>query len=302
VFFALMAICLTVNGSSAVAMVQGQIVDVTDPIGKAIVGIVIQGNGLLNYCSGTLVGSKTVLTAAHCFDGFTSYKTIVTFGIQPFQYGSSATAEAKKIAIKTEDEFFNHFDQMKRAASPVTIHPSYQASDANVSFYDLALIYLLDPAPKTVNPIPIAKMADSLSFNESLKVMSSGLNMFSSDSILPADQLLETQLKASNFNIVSNTSQFVSQSSNQSWNAEMLALVGSTGIGTNLILIEEPSSEKLTKGDSGASAVIFRDQQAYVTGVLSQQYWDTKTLNVFGGAFINLLEPSKNKWLKNNIK
>lgn len=85
--------------------------------------------------------------------------------------------------------------------------------------------------------------------------------------------------------IVSDTTQFVSNSMNKYWSETVLKIFDNNDLGEDLILIEEPNSEKLTKGNSGAPAIIMVGNQPKVAAVVSQQYWDKNTLNILGGVF-----------------
>lgn len=300
VFFSWVIILSSLFSFDSEAMIQGVVVSESDSIGKAMVGLIIQGNGLLSYCSGTLVGNQTVLTAAHCFDDFTAYKVMVVFGTTPFRYASEATADAKKMGLKSEDEFFNHFSKMTRSVSPAKIYPTYQKGNNDPST-DFALVYLVDSVPADTKPIPIIDEQEAVKVTDNFTIISSGLDQFESGSPAP-DKLLETKLKKSNFGVVVDTSEFVSKSSNKSWNTEILKIFGKNGLSKEFILIDEPNSEKLTKGDSGAAALLMTGDQPKVVGVVSQQYWDKNTLNVFGGVLVNLQTSAKQKWLGENIK
>ncbi|MBS2029408.1 MAG: trypsin-like serine protease [Deltaproteobacteria bacterium] len=97
-----------------------------DPGDPAVVAFEVAG---LVYCSGALVGPRTVLTAGHCANLIgTSDKYAVDFG-------PDATAPTRKVTVLQQ-----------------VTHPSYTAEGAP---YDFALLQLAEPVTG-VDPLPIA--------------------------------------------------------------------------------------------------------------------------------------------------
>lgn len=76
----------------------------TDNGDPAVVAIAVGGQGQFSqFCTGTLVGSKTVLTAAHCIYAYgTNYNYYVTFGTQSWNPTSSV-----KVVSQTKDPAYN---------------------------------------------------------------------------------------------------------------------------------------------------------------------------------------------------
>ena len=104
------------------------------PEHKAVVALV-WGNGDSNFCSGTLIAPRVVLTAAHCLQKISPGVIYVYFGNDVHQGG-----------------------QYVQAAS-IMPHPLY---DADRFTYDVGLVRLESDAPSDATPIPILPAGQAL--------------------------------------------------------------------------------------------------------------------------------------------
>jgi secreted trypsin-like serine protease len=99
------------------AIVNG---DLQDPASPYLVSIVSSSAwGDSHICGGTIIGARTILTAAHCADGSAASDLRVKYG------GTDRTTLPKSIPV-----------------TDILIHPSYASS---LSDSDFALLHLLDP-------------------------------------------------------------------------------------------------------------------------------------------------------------
>jgi hypothetical protein len=113
---------------------QGKIVFGTAPVkphDDAVVALVLRGSGGKPFCSGTLIGPKLVVTAAHCVEiGYDGNNGAVFFGdalAQPLENNGQLIEVAKAVS-----------------------HPQF---DSNILTFDIGLVALKE-APVGVMPIP----------------------------------------------------------------------------------------------------------------------------------------------------
>jgi len=105
----------------------------TNPDHQAVVAMTFGGGYM---CTGTLISSDVILTAAHCADGYSSSSYTIYFG----NYLSSAS---------------------QRGVTDIHVHPQYnEYSITN----DIALLRLSSAPPSNINPIPF--LPSSLEINQ----------------------------------------------------------------------------------------------------------------------------------------
>lgn len=133
-------ICGTFFLNSAFAITGGKS---TDPTAMPWFVQLIMEKG---YCGGTIIGSRVVLTAAHC----------ITDGGALLSIGGGGSG------------FIDYFPSLGRAKK-IIVHPQWNTKSA-ISLYDIALIILADDIPfsQDKQPIKMATSADILKMDSTL--------------------------------------------------------------------------------------------------------------------------------------
>lgn len=107
-------------------------------------GVVALYNTQGAMCSGTLVSSREVLTAAHCVHGFSTHTLNVIFGTDIQSHQSTWVS-----------------------VSDVKIHPNYSGgSHYQAPVYDIAMVRLSQAAPAGISPIPYLPAAYALTSSD----------------------------------------------------------------------------------------------------------------------------------------
>lgn len=142
--------------SSQVKIVGGEVVGAADPVRNSTVFLVIaSGDGgpeSETYCTGSLIDTKTVLTAAHCTERGDVKSVLVVFG--------SADTGSKSIK-----------------ASSWVAHPDYGKGGifSPTGLSDIAIIKLSSPAPGGFSPVALLNEKDQVQNGESIVLAGFGL-------------------------------------------------------------------------------------------------------------------------------
>lgn len=117
---------------------QSAITDGSEYSGHPAIGLLVTdiGGGYISLCTGTLIGSKTVLTAAHCVDGVKSLN---------------------KMTFHTNADLPNSKWGQQYSLASTVIHPDYGQLNTGAAINDIALLKLKTAPP--VSPLPIAVRA-----------------------------------------------------------------------------------------------------------------------------------------------
>lgn len=131
-------------------IVGGQAVDSQDPIARSTVALywnMRRGAPVALFCTGTLIGPRHILTAAHCLEDLAkALNTSVALLPNRIRVGFGA----KLVELS--------WDQQRRLSvvQQVYVHPAYRAKRLNRDFADIAIIEMRDPAPGGFVPVPLA--------------------------------------------------------------------------------------------------------------------------------------------------
>lgn len=185
-------------------------------------------------CTGTLVGSNMVMTAAHCVDtGMAltrNLRTLLVFDQDPI---CSVTTETSKQARKIEF---------------VEVHPDWKR-EGNGGSGDIALIRFEGVAPEGYQPLPIAK--DFVPLADETEVFAAGFG------------------QTSDFNVVDNHQPYLRMGRLRPLNKG-----GPSGAMNNpasrLLVFDQRGEQALCKGDTGGPAMVVSNGHLQVIGVASK--------------------------------
>jgi secreted trypsin-like serine protease len=145
------------QAASDVSIVGGERVTSTDVLTKSTVALVTPYGD--QFCTGTLIGAKTVLTATHCLADYSYSQLYIAFGTVA-RNGSFASS------------------RLRKAASWKT-HASYSETEMNRSAalappFDIALVKLEGAAPSAYRAVPLLRSGDAVQVGETLTLAGYG--------------------------------------------------------------------------------------------------------------------------------
>lgn len=149
------------------------------------------GGGLQNVCTGTLIDTQTVLSAAHCFADLSERMNLSVEELRDITYFGFGT----KVIKSFEDAKTSGIEL--RHAVKVEVHPEHHVNSfryaKNQPMHDVSLIKLESEAPKTARPAHLA--TDATLLIKDLSVNLAGFGSTDGNRLVHATQLMKTQVK-----------------------------------------------------------------------------------------------------------
>ncbi len=268
-------------------MSGGVAVKPNDPLIQHFVGLYIDrlDSPQSGICTGTIIGPKTILTAAHCLNGDPKKMAVyISFTNEPYRLLKDAF-ETGKTDPYLKAKSFEIFPKYKLA---LTIRD--QAAS------DVAVIHLEENSklPPNHGPLPLIAPYSLYQLPDGIQVYATGSPGNAKASIL------EYFFKKDNFSVVKNLAPvyraLFGQENIQTAGGELdnVALLSNP-----YFLVQSPRSQ-LLDGDSGSAALANSYGVPKVFGVLRGEYFiEGKSLGWF---FTSLYEPNLNLWVRNRIR
>jgi len=141
------------SGSAGVGIIAGEKLSSDSRISRSAVFVRSETeDGKGADCTGTLVSSRIVLTAAHCFDS-EKVKAKVVFSTDPIC--QIAKDETLEIQVRKIDRHPEYERMEQENENTLAFEKKVRHTTAAMAKYDVTLIELEDPAPEPYMPIPI---------------------------------------------------------------------------------------------------------------------------------------------------
>ncbi|OFZ31509.1 MAG: hypothetical protein A2622_02695 [Bdellovibrionales bacterium RIFCSPHIGHO2_01_FULL_40_29] len=181
---------MTTSQTQKSSIINGTPVTADNSLGKSVVGLFMKSDSdeaWFQSCTGSVLTSKFILTAAHCVNGLDAGNILVHFSLNTMTSENQANP-AKRIH-DVEAKF------VTRRVKAFMIHPDYRG----VGDYDLALLMLEENTPKTA--IPVQLLPDQYLNRDEAKttlegqrhqVKLMGFGLVSEDPVVETEMMRET--------------------------------------------------------------------------------------------------------------
>ncbi len=146
------------DDASDTMIVGGTRVSPTDVIAKSTVALVTPDGW--QFCTGSLVSPKTVVTASHCLEGYDESRLYVSFGT----VAQEASFVSSRLRYATRTVMNPNFDTAAMDMDVATRAPN-----------DIAVIVMNSAAPSGYTPVKMLKATDALHVGEALTLAGFGL-------------------------------------------------------------------------------------------------------------------------------
>jgi hypothetical protein len=276
---------------SAFAMSGGLEPHPSDPILSSVVGLYSYNHvtRLGTSCTGTIIGSQTIITAAHCliFDGPADIEVFISSGVQPFKILFQAAESGDRTSYARTKNFLPH--------------PKYNpASKSRESLgYDVALLFLDSPQmmPMGLKPINLIHPYTLSQLPERGRVFGAG----SGSGPRGLENVFEEQRTLiGSFEITKDVTKIMAAVDIQSPDQIEEGWLTNFNQPQSSFILATPTHAHLQKGDSGSGLI----QDYYGTPRLIGVYKGQLTINEksAGHSFANLHEPALNRWVRSHLK
>lgn len=196
------------NTAGADNIVNGTPVETADPIASSTVDLYYvapNGTKIMNFCSGTVIGEDTILSAAHCFvDASVALKITVDELAARTRVGFGTD-----IVTKQDDSRISFI-----AVHHVTVNPDYKMDNLDnaengEALYDMSVLHLAAALPAGVKVVPM--LADAAQIQVGTKLTLAGFGVVRGGFFpTPAKRLMKTDVTIENAAL--NPTQFRYQS------------------------------------------------------------------------------------------
>lgn len=136
------------SNAQQTSIINGTPVVAENVLAKSVVGLMMKydedASGIvwLQGCTGSVLNSKFILTAAHCVEGSSVNELLVHFSLKTVTFEGQQNPATRVDVEKT---------MVTRKVKAFKTHPEYSGSGS----YDLALLMLVDEAPADVIPVKL---------------------------------------------------------------------------------------------------------------------------------------------------
>ncbi len=140
------------NSANNIEIINGEPVLKTNPLASSVVGLLVKFTSQLNpgqpgiwiqSCTGSVLNSRMILTAAHCVDEKAASSIAINFSLNTVTFDQQRNPSTRITDIE------KHF--VVRKVKSYIVHPAYDGSGEN----DLAVIALTEDAPATATPVTL---------------------------------------------------------------------------------------------------------------------------------------------------
>lgn len=161
----------SLNGTASdVGIYDGEITPAENPITRTTVFLYADDGLAKNQCTGSVLSSTVILTAAHCVtDDDEATQTVL-----PYRPDQISVLDPQRV-------LFEGANAVITKASKVLVHPFYARHKMGLTRsnfhvgYDLALIQLSQPLPATFKPVILSDKLDELTKNQ---VFAAGFGLY----------------------------------------------------------------------------------------------------------------------------